>query len=550
MKKGQTYEGEVIRMDFPNKGIVEVKTDEGTELAQVKDALPGRRISFMVNKKRGGKAEGRQTEVLKAAECEAGADKCEYSGICGGCLYQGFPYEESVKVKEAQIKRLLGNYTADAVYDGVIHSPSYKGYRNKMEYTFGDEYMDGPLAVGLHKRGSFYDILNVPGCGIAPADFGVILDCTLNFFKERGITHYHRMRHTGILRHLLLRKSHASGEIMAGLVTTSGLDEELAKEWCSELKKCRFEGKLASVLHIINDAFADAVKCDRLVLLDGSEYITEELLGLKFRISPFSFFQTNSAGAEKLYSLVRDYLMQEGVKGTVFDLYSGTGTISQMISPAAEKVIAVEIVEEAVEAARENAKLNGISNCEFIADDVLKALDDISDKPDYIILDPPRDGINPKALKKILDYGVDSLVYISCKPTSLERDMVAITSAGYHITRWGMVDMFPFTGNIETVCLLSKGDVKSQKLRVEFSLEDMDTDGFKKGATYTAIQDWVKEKYGFHVTNLNIAQVKQKHGIIERENYNKPKSPDSKQPGCPEEKVKAIEDAMRYFQMI
>ena len=243
---------------------------------------------------------------------------------------------------------------------------------------------------------------------------------------------------------------------MAGLVTTSELDEALAKEWCEGLKKCEFEGKLASVLHIVNDAFADAVKCDRLVLLDGGEYITEELLGLKFRISPFSFFQTNSVGAEKLYSLVREYLMQEGVKGTVFDLYSGTGTISQMISPAAEKVIAVEIVEEAVEAARDNAKLNGISNCEFIAADVLKALDDITDKPDYIILDPPRDGINPKALNKIMDYGVDSLVYISCKPTSLARDMIAISSAGYSIARWGMVDMFPFTGNIEVCCLLEQ----------------------------------------------------------------------------------------------
>ncbi|MBR6256628.1 MAG: 23S rRNA (uracil(1939)-C(5))-methyltransferase RlmD, partial [Lachnospiraceae bacterium] len=510
MKKGQTYEGYVERMDFPNKGIVRVETEEGVEYASVKDALPGRRISFMVNKKRGGKAEGRQTEVLESAACEAGADKCEYSGTCGGCLYQGFPYEESVKVKEEQIKRLLGNYTEGAVYDGVIPSPSYKGYRNKMEYTFGDEYMDGPLAVGLHKRGSFYDILNVPGCEIAPADFGVILDYTLSFFKERGVSHYHRMRHTGILRHLLLRKSHASGEIMAGLVTTSELDAALAEEWCEGLKKCELEGKLASVLHIVNDELADAVKCNRLVLLYGGEYITEELLGLKFRISPFSFFQTNSAGAEKLYSLVREYLMQEGVKGTVFDLYSGTGTISQMISPAAEKVIAVEIVEEAVEAARENAKLNGISNCEFIAADVLKALDDITDRPDYTILDPPRDGINPKALNKILDYGVDSLVYISCKASSLARDMIAIRSAGYEIIRWGMVDMFPFTGNIETVCLLSKGDVKSQKLRVEFSLEDMDTDGFKKGATYNAIRDWIKAKYGYRVTNLNIAQVKQK----------------------------------------
>ncbi|MBP3295944.1 MAG: class I SAM-dependent RNA methyltransferase [Lachnospiraceae bacterium] len=407
------------------------------------------------------------------------------------------------------------------------------------------------------------------------------------------------MRHTGILRHLLVRKAVKTGEILVALVAASGtvsadkhssdasvpevgteqndaeknsavrlcgqqdqangdkvqtensgLTEEMLREWADGLRALTLTGSFAGILHIVNDNFADAVKCDRMEILYGQDCFMEELLGLRFRVSTFSFFQTNSLGAEKLYSLVRDYLMQEGVKGTVFDLYSGTGTIAQLLSPAAEQVIGVEIVEEAVEAAKENAALNGLTNCSFIAGDVLKVLDDVTEKPDYIILDPPRDGIHPKALKKILDYGVDSLVYISCKPTSLARDMEAISAAGYRIIRWGMVDMFPYTGNIETVVCLSKGDVKSKKIRVEFSLEDMDTDGFKRGATYNAIRDWIKAKYGYRVTNLNIAQVKQKHGIIERENYNKPKSPDSKQPGCPEEKVKAIEDAMRHFQMI
>ena len=203
-----------------------------------------------------------------------------------------------------------------------------------------------------------------------------------------------------------------------------------------------------------------------------------------------------------------------------------------------------------MEAAKENAALNGLTNCEFLAGDVLKVLDDITEKPDFIILDPPRDGIHPKALPKIINYGVERIVYISCKPTSLVRDLAVFLENGYCVEKATAVDQFPWTANVETVCLLSKGDVKSKKIRVEFSLEDMDTDGFKKGATYNAIRDWIKEKYGYRVTNLNIAQVKQKHGIIERENYNKPKSPDSKQPGCPEEKIKAIEDAMRHFQMI
>ena len=462
MKKGQEYTGKVIRMDFPNKGIVEVQTDEGTETAMVKNALPGQTVRFGVSKRRGGKAEGRLKEVVEPAACEVGVASCALAGQCGGCLYQGFPYAETLAVKEGQVQRLLAGYTDGAQYDGILPSPREEGYRNKMEYTFGDEIKDGPMTLGLHKRGSFYDILNVGDCHIAEPDFGKILDYTRQFFTERNLPYYHRMLHTGILRHLLVRKAAKTGEILVALVAASGtnapkaLTDEMLREWMDGLRALPLDGTFAGILHIVNDNFADAIKCDRMEILYGQDYFIEELLGLKFRISTFSFFQTNSLGAERLYSLVRDYLMQEGVKGTVFDLYSGTGTIAQLLSPAAERVIGVEIVEEAVEAAKENAALNGLSNCSFIAGDVLKVLDDVTEKPDYIVLDPPRDGIHPKALKKILDYGVDSLVYISCKPTSLARDMEAISAAGYRIIRWGMVDMFPFTGNVETVCLLSK----------------------------------------------------------------------------------------------
>ncbi len=494
MKKGQEYTGKVVRMDFPNKGIVEVQTEEGTEPAAVKNALPGQTVRFAVNKKRGGKAEGRLKEVAEHAPCEDIANACPHLGACGGCLYQGFPYEETIKVKEGQIKRLLGAYTEGAAYDGIIPSPLEEGYRNKMEYTFGDEIKDGPMTLGLHKRGSFYDIMTVADCRIADVDFGRILDYTLQFFTEKGIPYYHRMRHTGILRHLLVRKAAKTGEILVALVAASGtvipenmtgkeseaapdetctLTDAMLKEWCDGLRALSLEGSFAGILHIVNDNFADAVKCDRMEILYGQDVFMEELLGLRFRVSTFSFFQTNSLGAEKLYSLVRDYLMQEGVKGTVFDLYSGTGTIAQLLSPAAEQVIGVEIVEEAVEAAKENAALNGLTNCSFIAGDVLKVLDDVTEKPDYIILDPPRDGIHPKALKKILDYGVDSLVYISCKPTSLARDMEAISAAGYRIIRWGMVDMFPYTGNVEVVSLLQRvSNTHPKEITLDVEMED------------------------------------------------------------------------------
>ena len=223
MKKGQIYEGTVERMDFPNKGIVRVETEEGTEYASVKDALPGRRVRFVVTKRRSGKAEGRLKEVCGKAPCEAGVTACAFAGSCGGCLYQGFPYEETLKVKEGQVKRLLSAYTGDAVFEGITESPQREGYRNKMEYTFGDAVPGGPLELGLHKRGGFYDILSVPDCRIAPGDFGKILEYTLKFFRERGLAPYHRMKHTGILRHLLLRRGEGAGELLAALVSTSGI---------------------------------------------------------------------------------------------------------------------------------------------------------------------------------------------------------------------------------------------------------------------------------------------------------------------------------------
>ena len=260
------------------------------------------------------------------------------------------------------------------------------------------------------------------------------------------------MSHEGYLRHLLVRRAQKTGEILVNLVTTSQSDMpmEPLKE---RLLALSLEGTFAGILHSINDGLADVVRSDKTEVLYEKEYFYEELLGLKFKISTFSFFQTNSLGAEVLYSTVREFI-GEGNKNVVFDLYSGTGTIAQLMADVAKKVIGVEIVEEAVEAAKKNAELNGLTNCEFIAGDVLKVLDTIEEKPDYIILDPPRDGIHPKALQKIIAYGVEYMVYISCKPTSLARDLVALTEGGYQVEKVVCVDMFPQTTGVETVCLL------------------------------------------------------------------------------------------------
>jgi 23S rRNA (uracil-5-)-methyltransferase RumA len=262
------------------------------------------------------------------------------------------------------------------------------------------------------------------------------------------------MRHEGYLRHLLVRKAVKTQEILVDLVTSTQMEVDL-QPWVDKLLSLPVKGKFAGILHTNNDSLADVVQNGGTEILYGQDFFYEELLGLKFKISPFSFFQTNSLGAEVLYSKAREYI-GDTKDQVVFDLYSGTGTIAQILAPVAKKVVGVEIIAEAVEAAKVNAGLNGLDNCKFLAGDVLKVLDEIEEKPDFIVLDPPRDGIHPKALDKIIDYGVDRMIYISCKPTSLARDLVVLQEKGYKVDRCCCVDMFPSTGNVETVAILSK----------------------------------------------------------------------------------------------
>lgn len=477
MKKGQIAEGTVTGVEFPNRGIV--MTDE-KERVIVKNTIPGQRVSFAVNKARRGKVEARLLETLARSPLEE-ESPCPHFGECGGCTYQTLPYGEQLKLKEAQVRKLMQQAVGDACsceFIGIKGSPREKEYRNKMEFSFGDMYMDGPLALGMHKRGSFYDIVTVENCQIVDEDFRAILRATLQFFAEKNVPFFHRMRHTGYLRHLLVRKAVKTGQILVDLVTTTqewaacvagdvcvnetceGSGQELLLGWASVLRALPLQGTLQGILHTKNDSVADVVKNEGTDILWGEDYFYEELLGLKFRISPFSFFQTNSLGAEILYETARDFILgdsPERLKGkTVYDLYSGTGTIAQVLAPVCREVVGVEIVEEAVEAARENAALNGLSNCRFLAGDVLKMLDAIEERPDFIILDPPREGVHPKALEKIIAFGVDNLVYISCKPTSLARDLEVFLARGYAVEKICCVDMFPATYHVETICLLSK----------------------------------------------------------------------------------------------
>ena len=454
MKKGQVWEGIVKEVDFPNKGKVFLPEEDRTVI--VKNTVPGQKIRFSVNKIRKGKAEGRLLEVLKPSEKEI-PSVCPHFGQCGGCTYQNLPYEEQLAMKESQIKKMMDEaVNGKYVWEGVKPSPVKQAYRNKMEFSFGDEYKDGPIALGMHKRGSFHDIVNVTDCQIVDKDYRKILDCTLEAARESGLLYYHRMRHTGYFRHLLVRKAVKTEEILVDLVTTTETDAQAFLDtWVKKLLELELDGKMAGILHTKNDSVADVVKDEGTEVLYGQDYFYEELLGLKFKITPFSFFQTNSLGAEVLYETAREYIGDINEK-VIFDLYSGTGTIAQILAPVAKKVVGVEIVEEAVEAAKENAALNGLDNCTFWAGDVLKVIDELGEVPDLIMLDPPRDGVNPKALMKILNFGVDRLVYIACKPTSLARDLEMIQGRGYKVEKISCVDLFPNTYHVETIVLIQK----------------------------------------------------------------------------------------------
>ena len=619
MKKRQIYTGVVERVDFPNKAVVKAQVPQpdesvATEYAVVKGALPGQTVEFSVKKARKNKCEGRLRTVLKKGRLETREAECPNFGTCGGCNYQEIPYEQQLALKKEQVLRLIDAvYEGDGYqYDGILSvrkDGQYKewGYRNKMEFSFGDAVKDGPLTLGLHKKGSFHDIVDAEGCQIVHPDYSAVLACVREYAKENNIPYYHKRDHQGVLRHLLVRRAEVSGDMLVALVTSTQQEIDYS-ELVSRLLALPLEGQITGILQICNDSLGDVVQSDETKILYGKDWFEEKVLGLTFKISPFSFFQTNTSGAEVLYQRAREYVlgeinignagetsngnMAENTSGeenapggdalngkasggnatethtidlhdkVVFDLYSGTGTIAQLIAPVARKVIGVEIVEEAVEAAKENAALNGLDNCEFIAGDVLKVIDDIEEKPDYIILDPPRDGIHPKALQKIIDYGVQNIVYISCKPTSFARDLAVFQERGYELKRVSNVDLFPETVHVETVVLLSHKKPDGHiNVKVEFGEGEgkVPLDNIAKRAeeykpkervTYKMIKEYIEAKYGFKVHTAYIAEVKRDLGLPMYDATNAVEELKQPRKHPTAEKVEAIKDALKHFEVI
>lgn len=388
------------------------------------------------------------------------ASVCPHDEFCGGCIYQGVSYGDQLKKKEEEIRFLLKkNSVEPEVIDRIEGCTSQYAYRNKMEYTFGDLVKDGEMTLGMHKKGQFMSIITVDHCQLVHPDFNKILRATLDFAIEKGYPKYNKKSHTGLMRNLIIRRGVNTGEILVNIVTAS--DEKAGIAFDSEgyskmIRGLKLENNLVGVLRTNCDTLADAVIPDSTETIWGRDYYMEKLLGLNFKVSAFSFFQTNVEAVTRLYS--EALALIPGIEGKrVFDLYCGTGTISQIMALKASEVLGVEIVEEAVEAARENAAMNGLTNCEFWAGDVYKVLEgeDFA-KPDVIVVDPPRAGIQPKALDKIISYGVDEILYVSCGPKTLAQNLAYFEYYGYKVKYLKPFDNFPFTKHIETIVLLRK----------------------------------------------------------------------------------------------
>lgn len=455
MKKRPTKEIKISEMKYPNLSI---GYDENGRRVEFKGGILGQTINVKTGKKNKERIRAKYINLIEESKLENAREYCPHAGVCGGCAYQKIPYETELMLKHDMIKTLFKD--SGITYDGNIkinRSAVTKGYRNKMEYTFGDAVKGGPLILGLHRQRRFYEIVDCYDCNIVDDDFNKIRAGVQKYFREKNTDFYHKTTKEGLLRHLVVRKAHHTGQIMVILVTSSdeSFDDIRLRLFMHMLLDLDLDGRIFSIYHVLNDSLADAVIPEKIKLIYGKEYITEEMLGLSFKISPFSFFQPNVFTAEKLYQKAFD-LAEIDSSMNVLDLYSGTGTITQLMATVANTATGIEIVEEAVDKARENAKLNDLNNVNFLCGDVLEEIEKVGDKYDVVILDPPRAGISPASLDKILNIDCKKFVYISCNPKSQMDNLKVFLENGYEIKDYEIFDQFPNSRHLEAIALLER----------------------------------------------------------------------------------------------
>ena len=515
----------------------------------VRGALTGERVRATVIKVASSFLVARLDAVLASSPYRLPDDApdCGASENCGGCIYRHITYEHELELKQNYVKNAFCKVgLSDVTVEPVRSTGACHGYRNKAQYPVGK--MGGKTIAGFYATKS-HNILPAEGCLLQPPVFSDIVKSICAFCDEKNISTYDEQSGKGLLRHIYLREGVKTGQIMVCLVI-NGNKLPHADELCTRLT-AEFPA-ICSIMLSHNEKNTNVVLGDTYTTLFGAPYMEDVLCELRFRIAPDAFYQVNHDGAELLYGIGADKADLQGNE-TILDLYCGIGTIGMSMAHKAKSLIGIEIVPAAVECAGQNAAANGITHATFVCADagdpasMLSCLGDIT--PDLVILDPPRKGSTNELIDALAARNIRRVVYISCDADTLARDCVRFRENGYEIGTVTPVDMFPRTGHVETVCLLSKLNTK-QHIEINLDMDELDLTDAEKKATYQEIKDYVLEHGGLKVSSLYIAQVKQQCGIIERENYNKPKSEDAKQPQCPPDKEKAIKEALKHFGMI
>ena len=551
-------------MNYKKNDIVVIKIEdmgtegEGIGKAEgfplfVKDAVIGDEIKARIVKVKKNYGYGRLEEILTPSPFRA-TPRCTYHRQCGGCQLQSLSYDKQLEFKQQKVRNNLlriGGFSAEElerIMEPIVGMEDCWHYRNKAQFPIGTDKQGNPIA-GFY-AGRTHTIIANTDCALGVSENKEILEAVLLWMRSYRIPAYEEKSGKGLVRHVLIRKGFTSGELMVCLVI-NGRKLPKAKELVEALMQIK---NMTSVSYSINEKNTNVIMGTEIVPLWGKETIQDAIDDISFSISPLSFYQVNPVQTKKLYELAVEYAQLTG-KETVWDLYCGIGTISLFMARRAGRVYGVEIIPQAIRDAKENAERNGIKNAEFFvgkAEEVLPekyAREGIS--ADVIVVDPPRKGCDEKCLETMLKMHPERIVYVSCDSATLARDLKLLREGGYEPVRVRAVDQFPMSVHVECVVLLSKHHEVKHHVNVRLDMDELDITSAESKATYEEIKSYVaKHNEGMKVSNLYIAQVKAKYGIIERENYNKAKSDNVRQPQCPKEKEKAIEAALKYFQMI
>ncbi len=531
--------------------IIEGYTSEGAGVARldgcavfVPGAARGDDCDVRVVNTRSRYAWGRIERLYTPSPYRVEPD-CRAFPACGGCALRHLSYEEELWFKKNHaietIRRIGG---VEPRFDGIIGADETESYRNKAQYPV--RYQKGRTVAGFYRSGT-HEVVPCGDCRIESAASRVIVHTVLDYMHRYRVYAYDEASGRGVVRHVYVRTSRSGAALVCIVATRRELPA--ARELTAMLRRA-YPG-VAGVLLNVNTRRDNVILSGETVTLWGADSITETLLGYRFQLSVDSFFQVNPAQTEKLYAVAAAYL-GDGVD-ELLDLYCGVGSIGICLSEKARRLTGVEIVEQAVRDAEENARANGLANARFLAADAGTAAARLAEegyRPDAIVVDPPRKGLDAACIDAVAQMAPEKLIYISCNPSTQARDVALLAARGYEAIRMTAVDLFPRTYHVETVVLLSKGEIDSKKVRVEFDLEDVDMSGFQKGATYEEIKAYVLDKFGLKVSSLYISQIKRRCGIEVGQNYNLSKKEDAKVPQCPPEKETAIMEALKHFRMI